>query len=114
LVGCDTPADSPGVVSSKFDGTYVGEMRLVPEYNRYCTPFPSPKMVIVNGRLEYGHFGNGAIIHTELRDDGTFSGSAFNRFNKSMQTVEGKVAGNIIEADTQNQYCEYHMTLNRE
>jgi hypothetical protein len=115
LVGCDTSADPPGVASSKFDGPYVGAMELTTKNNPACsTPYPFPRMVIVNGKLEYRHFGNGAIFHIMVHDDGSFSGSGFSPWNKQRVTFEGKVVGKSIEADTENPYCKYHMTLKRE
>jgi hypothetical protein len=73
-------------------------------------------MVIVNGRLEYRHGpGHGvAIFHIIVDDDGSFSGSALNMGNKLPQSLEGKVLGNSIEADTGNRYCQFHLTLQRE
>ena len=116
LVGCDTPADPPGVASSKFDGTYVGAGQL--EGNNPICPQspPSPRMVIVNGRLEYRHGGAAAaaIFHVPIHDDGSFSGSTINQGNKQIQALEGKIVGNSIEADTESPWCQYHLTLKRE
>jgi hypothetical protein len=73
-------------------------------------------MVIVNGRLEYRHGGAAAaaIFHVPIHDDGSFSGSTINQGNKQIQALEGKIVGNSIEANTENPYCRFHMTLKRE
>jgi hypothetical protein len=73
-------------------------------------------MVIVNGTLEYRHGGGigVAVLHIMVHDDGSFSGSALNQVGKAPQDLEGKVVGNSIEANTQNPYCQFRLTLSKE
>jgi hypothetical protein len=71
-------------------------------------------MVVAAGRLEYQHFGGVANFHTAVHDDGSFKGSAYNMRNSQLQRLKGDIVGDTIEADTENPYCEYHLTLKKE
>jgi hypothetical protein len=65
--------------------------------------------------MEYQYGGNIAIFHVKVNDDGSFRGSAIRRRGEGqVQTLEGKVIGNSIEADTESPWCQYHLTLKRE
>ena len=102
------------VAGSNFDGTYTGTIHLVgKDNNPQCLTTPSVQMVIADGKLVYRHFGNLAIFELPLHDEGSFSGSAFNQYNKQIQLLKGSVLGNRVEAETENPYCKNHLTLER-
>jgi hypothetical protein len=116
LVGCADAPPSPlnvGLASTgspgPVDGTYVGPMRILPNSNPACFAPSTATIQVTGGKLEYRHFRVNAVVDGTVSHDGAFSGSGYNQVSKTHQKLAGKIAGNQIEADTDNSLCFYHL-----
>ena len=112
LIACE-PAPTPGVVSSQFDGTYVGSIHSTGNSPPKCFTAPSAQIVIRDGELEYSYFGGTAIFHTMVREDGSFESWAYHHGTGQSINLQGKVSLASIEADTSNSICSNHLSLQR-
>jgi hypothetical protein len=59
------------------------------------------------------HFGGNATIETEVSSDGSFEGQALNQYMRhpDMQRLKGTISGKVIEGETSNRSCTFHLTL---
>ena len=111
LAGGLIPA--PGFAAGAYDGTYNGPMTPAPGNHPSCTKNARATLTIRNNHLTYVHFGGNATIETEVASDGSFKGQALNQYlrHPDMQFLEGKISGRVIEGETSNRSCAFHLTL---
>ena len=103
--------------SGPYDGTYHGTLTQSAASGMNCAKKAPIQMTVVDNKLEYHHFGN-AIITAQVAPDGSFSGSAENRYSQrgggNVQTLTGKITATGIEAQTKvGNSCFYELKLKR-
>jgi hypothetical protein len=77
-------------------------------------------MTVTDNKLEYNHMG-AALVTATVGADGSFNGSAQSKYSAAagrtgplITTVEGKIAGGVIQADASTgNYCKYKLQLKR-
>jgi hypothetical protein len=79
-----------------------------------CAKGAPIQMTVTDSKLEYHHLSNATI----MAPDGSFSGSAQNMYfvrgrnAPTIQTLDGKISGNAIKAETKvGNSCSYALTL---
>ena len=110
----DTSAAGP------YDGTYHGTLTGDAMNALTCAKKAPIQMTVTNNVLEYHHFSN-AVITAPVAADGSFSGSAQNKFTTGgrgsqmqVQTLTGKITGMAIQAETKvGNYCTSQLTLKK-
>jgi hypothetical protein len=102
-----------------YDGTYHGQLTGGDMNATSCAKSASVQMTVTDNRLEYHHFSNATITAT-VAADGSFSGSAQNRYTgrgqgtPNVQTLDGKITAGAITAETKvGNNCSYKLTLRR-
>lgn len=102
-----------------YDGTYHGQLTGEGMNAVNCAKSAPVQMTVTDSKLEYHHFSNATITAT-VAPDGSFSGSAQNRYTgrgqgtPTVQTLDGKIIAGAINAETKvGNSCSYKMTLRR-
>jgi hypothetical protein len=101
-----------------YDGNYHGTLTGGDSHAMTCAKRAPIQMTVTDSRLEYIHMGNATITAT-VGADGSFSGSGQSKYagNKSgvlVQTLNGKIAGGAIKAETKvGNYCTYNLELKK-
>lgn len=106
------------LASGLYDGTYHGTLEADGTNATTCAKRAPVQITVTDSKLEYNHMGN-AVITTTVGADGSFSGSAQSKYsgNRSgplVTTVEGKIAGGVIQAQANTaNYCRYKLRLKK-
>jgi hypothetical protein len=101
-----------------YDGTYHGTLEADGANATTCAKRAPVQMTVTDNKLEYNHMGN-AMITATVGADGSFSGSAQSKYSGSrsgplVTTVEGKIAGRAIQAQSNTaNYCKYKLQLKK-
>jgi hypothetical protein len=102
-----------------YDGTYHGTLTGEGLNAVSCAKNAPVQMTVTDNKLEYHHFSNATITAT-VAADGSFSGSAQNKYAARgagapmIQTLDGKITGNAIKAETKvSNSCTYGLTLKK-
>ncbi len=110
-VGSSQPALAANAVG-RFDGVYQGASHVVGFSSPYCRDY-NAGMIISAGTLSY-RFGQNTMT-SSVTDDGSFSTSF--TIPKSLPTIvlslSGRIVGDTVDAEIQNIYCKYHMSLKK-
>ena len=103
---------APGV-ENKFDGVYIGERTLTKGSGPMC---PADDNVSVNIHGETLTFTNSAlqkfVMGFHPRRDGSFRQSYVHK-GGAFVNIQGRVIGDLIEADVINPPCEHHWQLRK-
>jgi hypothetical protein len=104
--------------AAMYDGTYHGMLTGGAGNATSCAKQAPAQITVANNRLEYSHMGH-VTITAAVGADGSFSGSAQNAYagNRAgplVQSLDGKIAGGVIQAETKvGNYCSYKLDLKR-
>jgi peptidoglycan hydrolase-like protein with peptidoglycan-binding domain len=93
-----------------FDGTYTGVRQLTGFSSPTCRPTLSTTITVRDGKLSFL-----ANVTTSVTADGSFSeyGPVAGIVPPISQHLTGRIQNGIIEADTTDQNCKYHMSLKK-
>ena len=101
------------------DGTYHGTLKGAGLNAMACAKSAPVQMTVTDGKLEYHHMAT-ATITAMVEPDGAFSGSAQNMYAARgrgaplIQTLDGKIAGGRIQAETKvGNSCTYVLELKK-
>ena len=122
LAGCSPAAPPAG---TQFDGVYIGTNTLTGGFGYLCglTSFPS-SISIEHGHFQYAYFVTPAgppVVHVQVRADGSLSGATIYRTESLLWrgpdwidawiTVDGQIAGPVLDAIVRDYHCTRHLTL---
>jgi hypothetical protein len=97
----------------RFDGVYTGKRSLTKGPGQMC-PVKEDVSVTING--ETLSFTNGVlkkfVIGFYPREDGSFS-QTYNDEGGDEVLIQGRITGDVIEADVTNPPCEHHWRLTK-
>ena len=104
-------------IAAMYDGTYHGTLTGDSGNAPVCAKQASVQMTVADGKVDYNHMGHAKII-ASVGADGSFSGSAQNVYSVSrtgpqVQTLDGKIAGGAIQAQTKVGGCSYRLELKK-
>jgi predicted Ser/Thr protein kinase len=114
--GTGTVRAQPGVDPARpFDGAYSGTARLVGFSSPNCAASFNARMTIADNKVSFRFRTDSSPIATPVATDGSFSESGINirAVPPLRQSLNGKINGNHMEADTENISCKYHMSLSK-
>ena len=99
---------------NRFDGVYTGKATLTKGSSPGC-PADDDISVTVHGKtLKYtGSRLQNFVIAFYPRQDGSFRQSHVHQ-QGAFVNIEGRVSGELIEADVANPHCEHHWYLRKE
>jgi hypothetical protein len=111
------PGLRDAVAAGPYDGTYHGTLTGGGMNALNCAKNAPIQMTVTDSQLEYHHFSN-TVIRAPVAADGSFSGSAQNMYatrgTPQIQTLNGKISGPGIQADTKvGNSCTYTLTLKK-
>jgi hypothetical protein len=101
--------------AGQFDGSYSGPRTTTRGGPPYCAAAPQRISISVsNGQLSFSYNGIVSIPAT-VAADGSFSGSAQYQYGKELgfAKLSGRIASNVLNADTEGKACSYHYSLNK-
>jgi hypothetical protein len=104
--------------AAMYDGTYHGTLTGGAGNATTCAKQAPVQITVANNRLEYTQLGH-VTFSVPVGTDGSFSGSAQNPYagNRTgllVTTLDGKIAGGGIQADSKvGNYCSYKLELKR-
>jgi len=105
------------IAAGGWDGNYSGNLTLVGNGATPCAKAALVQMNIAGGVLTYHHFSNATFTAT-VQPDGSFKDTRQNLYGGSrtmtVQTLTGQISGTTITADSNSQYCNYHLVLHRQ
>jgi hypothetical protein len=108
---------APARAAGTFDGTYKGVQRVTRTNNsEQCNALAKDNLAVV---VRDNHFKRGwyeTVLDVGVAADGSFHESARFTIGKGRQAVvqiDGRIAGNVLEADIGTEGCAAHMALTK-
>jgi len=112
LVGTRAPASSP------FDGVYSGDQTTTRggAGSVICPNGPTTSITVSDGRFTAVYNSQNHIgVNLEIAADGSFSGTQrYGGGGGTMARVNGRITGNVLEADITGNTCAYHLSLKKQ
>jgi hypothetical protein len=110
LIGLEA---GPTLAADAFDGTYSGRRVLTKGSTPQCVPSEDVSVTIQGGALT---FSDSALrnfsIGFDPHPDGSF-GLISSAINGASVLIQGRIAGNVLDADVSNGPCDHHWHLTK-